>query len=212
MMKFYFLVKFIVEMTHLSMKFSHIWINIENFPWKLGLIRSVFFLNFSRPREQTFSVKNHTELLNSIWFVFLSIGFSSFDLIITRWSADWYWETYLYTHFKLILSIEKCNDWHVNQTVRSYALNAIYMCLGLFSPYHVRKIIDLSHFWPFKTGFPDSPQYFWLYISQNSCSDTHLTTQSHHGHSNHPNPMRLRIRTIFLPPDRFSFHILSQCS
>ena len=174
---------------------------------------SISFLSeFSRPREQTFSVKNHTELLNNIWFVFLSIGFSSFDLIITLWSVDWYWETYLYTHFKLILSIEKYNDSHVNQTVRSHALHAIYMCLGLFSPYHVRKIIDLSHFWSFKTGFPDSPQYFWLYISQNSCSDTHLTTQSHHGHSNHPNPMRLRIRTIFLPPDRFSFHILSQCS
>ena len=156
MMKFYFLVKFSVEMIHVSMKFSHIWINIENFPWKFGLIRSVFFLNFSRPREQTFSVKNHTKLINSIWFVFLSIGFSSFDLIITLWNADWYGEAYLYTHFKLILSIEKCNDWHVNQTVRSHALNAIYMCLGLISPYHVRKISDLSHFWSFKTGFPGS--------------------------------------------------------
>ena len=49
MMKFYFLVKFSVEMIHVSMKFSHIWINIENFPWKFGLIRSVFFLNFFRP-------------------------------------------------------------------------------------------------------------------------------------------------------------------
>ena len=45
-MKFYFLVKFSVEMTHLSVKFSHIWINIENFPSKIELIRSVFFVNF----------------------------------------------------------------------------------------------------------------------------------------------------------------------
>ena len=67
------------------------------------------------------------------------MGFSSFDLIITLWNTDWYWEAYLYTHFKLILSIEKCNDWHMNRTVRSHALNAIYMCLGLFSPYHVRQ-------------------------------------------------------------------------
>ena len=102
MMKFYFLVKFSVEMTHLSMQCHHIWIIIENFHWKSELIRSVFFVNFSRPREQTFSVKNHTELLNSIWFVFLPIGFSNFDLIITLRNVDWYWETYLYIHFKLI--------------------------------------------------------------------------------------------------------------
>ena len=162
-------------MIHLSMKFNHIWFNIENFLWKFGLIRSVFFLNFSRPRGQTFSIKIQTELINntvySIWFVFLSIGFSSFDLIITLWIEDWDWETK--NICTLILIIEKYNDPHVNQTVRSYALHTIYI------------FIDLSHFWSFKTGFPDSWQYFWLYISQNSCSDTYLTTQSHHEHPNH---------------------------
>ena len=60
MMKFYFLVKFSVEMSHLSMKFSHIWINIEHFPWKFGLIRSVFFLNFfSSPRANIFGKESH---------------------------------------------------------------------------------------------------------------------------------------------------------
>ena len=54
MMKFYFLVKFSVEMIHLSMKFSHIWINIENFPWKFGLNRSAFFLNFPDPVSKHF--------------------------------------------------------------------------------------------------------------------------------------------------------------
>ena len=70
MMKFYFLVKFSVEMTHLSVKFSYIWINIENFPSKIELIRSVFFVNFFTSGEQAFSVKKHIELLNSTWFVF----------------------------------------------------------------------------------------------------------------------------------------------
>ena len=54
MMKFYFLVKFSVEMIHVPMKFSHIWINIENFPWKFGLIRSAFFLNFPDPGVKHF--------------------------------------------------------------------------------------------------------------------------------------------------------------
>ena len=54
MMKFYFLRKFNVEITHLSMKFSHIWVNIENFTWKLELIWSAFFVNFSDPDSKHF--------------------------------------------------------------------------------------------------------------------------------------------------------------
>ena len=132
MMKFYFLRKFNVEITHLSTKFSHIWVNIENFTWKLELIWSVFFVDFSRSRQQTFSTKNHIELLNNTWFMFLPNGFSSFDLIIMLlatvvplWSVKCVL-IYSYSETHSIYNIP--NNSHVNQTVRSYALNAIFIC------------------------------------------------------------------------------------
>ena len=77
------------------------------------------------------------------------------------------------------------------------ATRDIYVFGVEIAPITQGEIIDLSHSWPLKTGFPDTWWYFWIYIGRNSCPVTHLTTQSHHEHSNHRRHMWLMIRTIF---------------
>ena len=195
MMKFYFLIKFSVEMTHLSMKFSHICINIENFSWKLGIPRtdSISFLCefFQILGTNIFCKESHRTTQQYMICV-------STERIV-EFRSHYYDVKCGFilrnTSVHPFLSTETYNISHVNRMVRSYAL-------------HAKKIIVLSHFWPFKTRFSGPRQYFWLYISHNSCSVTHLTTQSHHEHSNHHHLMWLKIRTIFWSPTRFSRHIL----
>ena len=51
MMRFYFLLEFTVGMTHLSMNFNHIWTHNDYFHWKLEMIRSLSFMNFTRSRK-----------------------------------------------------------------------------------------------------------------------------------------------------------------
>ena len=193
MMKFYFLIKFIVEMTYLSMK-----------TWTTSIS---FLYVFSRSREQTFSVKNHIELLiNSSTVHDLCFHRADFRVSISllrcvMWSVNSYWETHLYTHLRI-----KTLQYFTCKSNGSILHDTLYICI--WGRTFTQKIIVLSHFWSFKTRFSCPRQYFWLYISRNSCSVTHLTTRSHHEHSNHYHHMCLRIRTIFVSPTQFSCHIV----
>ena len=139
MMKFYFLRKFNVEITHLSTKFSHIWVNIENFTWKLELIWSVFFVNFPDPDSKHFlqRITSNYSTIHDLCFYRTDFRVSISLLIIMLlplWSVKCvliysYSEIHMCTHLNM-KTYNIPNNSHVNQTVRSYALHTIFICWG----------------------------------------------------------------------------------